>query len=152
MISLACFSAFTSRLVDVTLTVELSLTEACEQTRHYVASLARSRFSTISAMWQQGLCGPDICANVSVTCPSVLTGAPYLTAVFTSIRSVLTSSCIRSVFTSIRSVHIYISGQSSHLSGQSSYLSGQFSHLSGQSPHLSGQSSHLSGQSSHLSG
>nr|XP_022325864.1 uncharacterized protein LOC111125916 isoform X1 [Crassostrea virginica] len=85
-------AAFTSRLVDVTLTVELSLTEACEQTRNYVASLARSRLSTISAMWQQGLCGPDICANVSVTCPSVLAGAPYLTAVFTSISEHLTNS------------------------------------------------------------
>lgn len=78
--------AFTSRLVDVTMRVELLLTEPCDQTGDYVTSLARSRLSTISVLWGQGLCGQSACSNVSVICPSNPAGAPSLTAVFSSIR------------------------------------------------------------------
>lgn len=78
--------AFTSRLVDMTMRVELLLTEPCDQARDYVTSLARSRLSTISVLWGQGLCGQSACSNVSVICPSNPAGAPSLTAVFSSIR------------------------------------------------------------------
>ncbi|XP_062603015.1 uncharacterized protein LOC134264744 [Saccostrea cucullata] len=85
----AC-AASTSRLVDLTMTVELTLTERCGQIQGGVAALTKSRLSTISAMWQRGLCGYGVCSNVSVTCPS--TGAPYLTAIFSSISEYLTNS------------------------------------------------------------
>lgn len=78
--------AFTGRLVDMTMRVELLLTEPCDQARNYVTSLARSRLSTISVLWGQGLCGQSACSNVSVICPSNPAGAPSLTAVFSSIR------------------------------------------------------------------
>ncbi|XP_061169998.1 sushi, von Willebrand factor type A, EGF and pentraxin domain-containing protein 1-like [Saccostrea echinata] len=84
-------AAFTSRLVDLTMTVELTLTERCGQIQGDVASLAKSRLSTISALWQRGLCGYGVCSNVSVTCPPEPTGAPYLTAIFSSISEYLTN-------------------------------------------------------------